>query len=296
MIWTLKPSISATSGESKHSDISDSEPVGNGQLEVPQLWGATDTGRDRETNEDAFLLGASWPYFAVADGMGGQEAGELASAIAVKTVERHLASAESADEDRCVMLVDICHMAHAEILRAAQTDPTKTGMGCTLVVGCVVGSRLSIAHVGDGRAYVLSQGCLRRLTEDQSVVGIMVRDKLLTEDEARHHPRKNEVLQALGMPTQLSPASSISTLQPGDRVLLCSDGLWEALPEGQIEEVLGGDGTARQIAIQLIGRANHEGGHDNITVVVYQHSDETQKTREEVRARQQEISRTREDR
>ena len=144
-------------------------------------------------------------------------------------------------------------------------------MGCTLVLACVRGDTLHICHVGDVRAYLWREGRFNALTRDHSVVAEMVAARELTPDEARGHPAKNEVLRAIGMPAGFEPDSNRCALQSGDRVLLCSDGLWEMLPDREIARVVGADGSMRQLATQLVDRANDAGGHDNISVVLYEH-------------------------
>lgn len=235
-------------------------------------WGATDVGRERTSNEDAFVVGSKSAYFAIADGMGGHSAGDIAANIAVRVAERKLTPPNDVGADRTALLDSVCREAHEEILRESRADPGRAGMGATFVVACVVDSCLSIAHVGDARAYLLSEGTLRRLTQDHSVVALMLSEGLLQESDAWNHPRRNEVTRALGMPVECEAETLCVTLVPGNRVLLCSDGIWGALPDSEIAEVLGAQGTVRQIAIQLIGRANHAGGDDNITCVVYEHT------------------------
>ena len=145
-------------------------------------------------------------------------------------------------------------------------------MGTTLLIGYVNGDTLHTCHVGDVRCYLHSGGALQQLTRDHSVVEMLVRAGEIPPEEARLHPRKNEILQAVGLPNRLFPSVASHRLAPGDRVLLCSDGLWEALSDGEIGVLLGWQGSMRQCAIQLVNRANEAGGNDNITVVLYEHT------------------------
>ena len=142
-------------------------------------------------------------------------------------------------------------------------------MGCTLVLGCVIGG-LVTCHVGDSRCYVLHDGVLQQITSDHSTVGALVAAGELTEEEARVHPKKNEVLQALGTPGGIFPDVNNTHLSPGNRILLCTDGLWEALPHTDLQAIVASDGTMRQLATQLVDRANDAGGFDNITAVLFE--------------------------
>ena len=140
-------------------------------------------------------------------------------------------------------------------------------MGCTLAVASLV-SGLETCHVGDVRCYIQRGDVLYQVTRDHSTVAALVEVGELTSEEARVHPNKNEVLQAIGMPSGVWPDVNHADLAPRDRILLCSDGLWEALPQQDIESVLVSDGTMRQPVTQLVDRANDEGGHGNITAIL----------------------------
>jgi PPM family protein phosphatase len=238
------------------------------------VYGITDTGRQRDHNEDAWLVDRDGRYFAVADGMGGHQAGEIASSTAIDVVNRRFAQDDIPAGNLKALerfMSGLCLEVHSEIQRLGDSKPDWTGMGTTLIIGYVLDSVLHTVHVGDTRCYLSRTSGLSRITSDHSVVAMMVREGLLTDDEARRHPRKNEVLQALGMPEHIIPEFHSTVLSAGDRVLFCSDGLWEALSDAEIQDVLQSDGSIRQLAQALIGRANHSGGEDNITVVLYEH-------------------------
>jgi protein phosphatase len=208
--------------------------------------------------------------------MGGYAAGEVASALAVEvlvqffTVERQQAI-DSGVEPIEPLLLEAFAAAHSQVLETSRSREGCRGMGATLILAYVHGDQLSTCHVGDVRCYVRSAAGLEQLTRDHSLVGALVQAGELTPEEARVHPRKNEILQAVGLSNGIVPEVSSRTLGNGDRVLLCSDGLWEALSDEEICSIVDWDGSMRQRATQLVNRANEAGGHDNITVVLYEH-------------------------
>jgi serine/threonine protein phosphatase PrpC len=240
------------------------------------LCAITDVGRVRGHNEDAFYVSDDGTVWIVADGMGGHEAGEVASALAIEAIrafflQRHELNADDDSDSVERLLVESLEAAQRKVLEASQGHETDRQMGCTILIGCLRGDQLYTCHAGDVRCYVWSGTELQALTRDHSVVATLVAGGQLTADQARVHPQKNEVLQAIGMPYGIVPDVNSRVLQAGDRVLLCSDGLWEALSDREIAAVVGSDGTMRQLATQLVNRANAAGGPDNITVVLYEH-------------------------
>jgi protein phosphatase len=241
------------------------------------LCGISDVGRVRDHNEDGFHLSLDGRLLIVADGMGGHEAGELASALAIQTLAEFFGPGRAKSLDTADLAIEPAMLeafktAHRTVAEAGGTHPDAHGMGTTLILALVMRDRLHVCHVGDVRCYVCAGGDLALLTQDHSVVGAMVRAGEISADEARAHPRKNEILQAIGLPVAIVPGIGAVTLEPRDRVLLCSDGLWEALGDNEIRTVLGWDGSMRQCATQLVDRANAAGGNDNITVVLYEHA------------------------
>jgi serine/threonine protein phosphatase PrpC len=248
------------------------------RVEAPsdRLCGITDVGRVREHNEDAFHLSPDGRLLIVADGMGGHQAGEVASALAVDAVaefldEGRLRAIESGAKRVEALLLEAFQSAHGRIVASAKEAPERSGMGTTLIAAFLHGDRATVCHVGDVRCYRRSEKGLEQMTEDHSVVGALVRAGELTPDEARVHERKSELLQAVGGRFGIAPDVMCVELAPGDRLLLCSDGLWEALPDQEIQEILDWNGPARRRAKQLVDRANAAGGNDNITAVLYEH-------------------------
>ena len=238
----------------------------------PHVFAVTDVGRVREHNEDAYHVSGDGNLFVVADGMGGHEAGEVAAAQAIGAIVEYLLperlTAAAEEGELSSVLLEAVLTAHGRVSEANRSRESGKEMGCTIAVGYVFDHRLVTCHVGDVRCYISSRGVLRQITHDHSFVGSLVQAGQLTPEEARVHPNKNEVLQAIGMPAGIVPDVNGVDLATGDRILLCSDGLWEALPNQDIEAILTSDGTSRQLATQLVGRANGAGGTDNITAVL----------------------------
>jgi PPM family protein phosphatase len=262
--------------------LSSSEPLSQSGSEsskrtvfapLPHLCAITDVGRVRAANEDAYCVSPDYSWFAVADGMGGHDAGEVAAALAIQTLVEYITSermaAAVAADAVGALLLDAVASAHECVLGANQSVEGGREMGCTLVVGSVANG-LFACHVGDVRCYVMHEGVLSQITRDHSMVGSLVEAGVLTLEQARIHPNKNQVLQAIGMSMGVTPDVNSAVLFPDDRILLCSDGLWEAMPQEEIQAILAGEGDMRQLATQLVDRANDAGGHDNITAVLYQ--------------------------
>ena len=225
-------------------------------------WAAlTDIGRVRTHNEDSVL--AQPPLFVVADGLGGHEAGEVASSVAVETLRDHAPRRPDAKA-----LARAVKAANREVIRSAREGFGKQGMGTTMTAAIVEGTRIAIAHVGDSRAYLLHEGSLLRVSEDHSMVADMIRRGQLTEAEARYHPNRSVITRALGTdPNMLADTYEIDA-SPGDRLLLCSDGLTSMLEAGMIAEILAEYRTPDTAAHMLVDSANDAGGHDNISVIV----------------------------
>ncbi|MGB8861189.1 MAG: Stp1/IreP family PP2C-type Ser/Thr phosphatase [Ilumatobacteraceae bacterium] len=230
-------------------------------------WGAaTDTGRVRTENEDAFI--AEPLVYGVADGMGGHAAGEVASAIAAGTLRDRLGGgAQSVD-----VVVAAVVEANAAIFQGAHNNSAQRGMGTTLTAMVVLADegsrRLALANVGDSRTYVMRSGRLRRVTIDHSYVQELVSTGHITEAEARSHPRRNIVTRALGIEPNVRVDTWVLPFVLGDRYVLCSDGLVDEVDDDEIAEVLAANPTPQAAADALVAAANEHGGRDNVTVVV----------------------------
>ncbi len=222
----------------------------------------TDPGRQRRDNEDSAFVRA--PVFVVADGMGGAQAGEVASRIAIEAFERGLPEAGTPES----RLADRVREANRQIYEHSLEARDRAGMGTTLTAAYLDDARLALAHVGDSRAYLFRKGSLTRLTQDHSLVEELVKQGKLTEEEAAEHPQRSIITRALGPEPEVEVDTSTVDVEPGDLLLLCSDGLTTMVTEERVAEILAEDGPVDQIAQTLIDEANRAGGRDNITVVL----------------------------
>ena len=231
-------------------------------LRVAESTWKTDTGRQRRGNEDNALARA--PVFVVADGMGGAQAGEVASRIAVETFERELPDAGSPEE----RLASCVREANRRIYELSRAEHERAGMGTTLTAAYLDDAHVAIAHVGDSRAYLLRDGELTRLTRDHSLVEELVRRGKLTEEQAAEHPQRSIITRALGPEPEVEVDTVSYPVRDGDVLLLCSDGLTSMVAEDRVGEILASAGGLEQAAELLIREANEAGGRDNITVVL----------------------------
>ena len=242
------------------------------------LGSLSHVGMKRTGNEDSYcaLVSPNTPpgtemLLAVADGMGGRQAGELASALATRGLVERLshggASHPSPTEAlfREGLLKEVVQAVNAEVLRAA-TKPATRGMGTTLTAVLLAGSVLSIAHVGDSRAYLLRDGELHQLTQDHNWAAEEVARGALTPRQAREHPGRNVLTRALGTAPSVYVDSASVEVRGGDVLMLCSDGLHSLVSDDEIAQTLVGE-EPQQACQSLVERANARGGHDNITVV-----------------------------
>jgi PPM family protein phosphatase len=232
-------------------------------LRVAEHAHKTDTGRQRNANEDSYFARA--PVFAVADGMGGAQAGEVASSIAARAFEREIDESESAERQ----LKQIAQDANTEIHELAEKDSSRAGMGTTLTTAIVRGEEVAIAHVGDSRAYVFRDGELKQLTSDHSLVEELRRQGRLTDEEAEEHPQRSIITRALGPEDKVKVDTLTYPARAGDVFLLCSDGLTTMVSEEVIRQILSESKTLKAAVSKLIDTANSEGGRDNITVVLF---------------------------
>jgi serine/threonine protein phosphatase PrpC len=231
-------------------------------LRVADHYAGTDTGRQRRANEDSLLARA--PLFVVADGMGGAQAGEVASRIAVESFQHGLKDASQPES----ALAALALSANSRIHELSHTDAEHAGMGTTLTAVYVGEQEVAIAHVGDSRAYCLRDGELLRLTDDHSLVDELLRQGRLTPEEAVEHPQRSVITRALGPEGTVEVDTRSFRARAGDVYLLCSDGLTTMLDEQQIAAQLRGHPRLRDAGEALIAAANEAGGRDNITVVL----------------------------
>jgi PPM family protein phosphatase len=220
---------------------------------------ATDVGRVRDGNEDAFLNEA--PLFAVADGMGGHQGGEVASRLALDTLDglfrRHRGG-----------LADHVREANRAVYERSARDAAVAGMGTTLTVAVAETDRLRLAHVGDSRAYLLRRGSLRLLTQDHTLVHRMIERGEITEEEAQVHPHRSMLVRSVGTEPNVDVDEVVVDVEDGDRLLLCTDGLTGMVDDDEVKEILSRSQQPRDAVKELVATANRHGGVDNITAVV----------------------------
>jgi len=231
-------------------------------LRVAEQYAGTDTGRQRRANEDSLLARA--PLFVVADGMGGAQAGEVASHIAVEAFQGGLQDASAPE----AALAELTQQANARIHELSHSHAEQAGMGTTLTAVYVGERDVSIAHVGDSRAYRFRDGELLRLTDDHSLVDELLRQGRLTPEEAVEHPQRSVITRALGPEGTVEVDTRTYSARDGDVYLLCSDGLTTMLPDLRLADLLAAHEALRDRGEALIAAANEAGGRDNITVVL----------------------------
>jgi protein phosphatase len=228
----------------------------------------SDTGRQRNANEDSFFVRA--PIFVVADGMGGAQAGEVASRAAVDSFDVDLTGGPPEQ-----VLRETIELANRRIHDLARADPSRAGMGTTLTAAIVNAEReeVAIGHVGDSRAYRLRGGRLEQLTRDHSLVEEMRRKGQLTDAQAEDHPQRSIITRALGPEPEVEPDVHTVAAAPGDVFLICSDGLTTMLGEPQIAKLASGASSMEAAVRALVDEANRAGGRDNITVLAFRLED-----------------------
>lgn len=243
----------------------------------------TDVGRRRQSNEDHFLVNDELDLYVVCDGMGGYEGGEIASQIAVDTIEDVVArvepgagggQSEGEGEQAPVLAGEALRyavrLAGQRIWERGRREETLAQMGTTAVAMRFLANHVVLAHVGDSRAYLVRRGTIRQLTEDHSVVAEFVRLGVVAPENARTHPLKNQISRAVGHREDVEVDVLVHRVERGDRVLLCSDGLSNLVLDVELAAILAADGPLDAAAAALVALANERGGDDNITLVLAQ--------------------------
>ncbi|HSK90350.1 MAG TPA: Stp1/IreP family PP2C-type Ser/Thr phosphatase [Euzebyales bacterium] len=226
----------------------------------------TNVGLIRPQNEDSFHN--EHPLYVVADGLGGHAAGEVASALVVERLREVDIADDAAPEDAQQQLAEAVRDANRRIHQSATEDPEHAGMGTTVTAAVAVGDRLCLAHVGDSRAYLYRDGTLEQITEDHTPVQRAVRAGVISAEEALRHPSRHVLAQAVGLDVDIEVDTPTVELQPGDRVVLCTDGLTDPVGDPDLQRLLGGFDTAQETVDGLITAALNGGGPDNVTLVV----------------------------
>ncbi len=242
--------------------------------------GVTNVGRVRTNNEDCFRIVEPLNLYVLSDGMGGEAHGEIASALAVEMVVKHCQETENDPamtifgdmpagwSEKTKRLSSAVHLANKSIYDSAQAHPEQRGMGATVTAAWIDGDRLSIAHVGDSRAYLLRSGSLQQLTSDHSLVAEQVRRGILTPAEAERSDMQSVLLRALGAHPEIEVDSEEHQLFGNDVLLLCSDGLTRMVTEPEIAGTLQAEPDPTKASERLVELANEQGGADNVTAVV----------------------------
>ena len=247
-----------------------------------KVHGQSDVGRKRQNNEDNFGVDKELGLFIVADGMGGHAAGEVASRMAIELVMDYIRRTAESDEPYLTgfntkfsragnRLSSAVILANQVISETAASRQEWQGMGTTLVAAWLADPErplLSIAHVGDSRVYLLRHGQLRQLTIDHSLIEEQIREGLISREEAQYSMNRNMITRALGYRERVTPDIIEMNLEPGDKLLLCSDGLNTMLTDQEIQEIVMLNGNIATACAQLINAANDKGGRDNTTIIM----------------------------
>ncbi len=232
-------------------------------LRIAEQAGRSDVGRQRSANEDSLVM--SPPFFAVADGMGGAKAGEVASATAVEVFGGEREAGEGGE----IQLARIVREANRRIHELSGTEESYRGMGTTLTAAKISGDDVSLAHVGDSRAYLLRGGELEQLTHDHSLVAELERSGQITAEAAEHHPQRSIITRALGPEPDVEVDTYTIPGRDGDLFLICSDGLTSMISDDEVGSILRSSDGLDAAAEALVRAANQSGGRDNITVVLF---------------------------
>ncbi|MGH3113294.1 MAG: Stp1/IreP family PP2C-type Ser/Thr phosphatase [Gaiellaceae bacterium] len=233
-------------------------------MRLGESIGKSDPGRVRRRNEDAFVVDP--PLFAVADGMGGAQAGEVASRLAAAAFREYREADELAPEERVRAIIK---EANRRIYDRARTDSEVSGMGTTVTAALLGDGGVVIGHVGDSRAYRIRDGRLEQLTEDHSLVADLMRSGRLTPEEAEGHPQRSVITRALGTDPDVDVDTLVIEAEAGDLFLLCSDGLSTMVSDAEVLQTVERAGTLDEAARDLVRAANTGGGEDNVTVVLF---------------------------
>lgn len=244
-------------------------------------YGLTDIGQMRELNEDSFKIcgfedGKPLGVCVLADGMGGHNAGEIASGMAVQIISDGLVADFDEDEKDALAygMAATLDLANSEIYNMSLHNREQAGMGTTTVLAFVKGDFVRIANIGDSRAYLITDKKIKKITTDHSIVEELVKSGSITREEARNHPDKNIITRAVGTEKYVDADFFDYQASPGDVILLCSDGLYEMLEDKEIKKIVNSSETLNDAVNMLVDAANKNGGHDNITVVALRFEEE----------------------
>ena len=233
----------------------------------------TDVGIIRENNQDAYYISSreDRPLFIVADGMGGHKAGEIASSMAIdiisKNFKKHLIDTSVNEEDIKDIIKESIYEANDKIYIKSTEDERYSGMGTTVTLAYVLNEKIFIGHVGDSRAYLLSNGILSQITEDHSLVEELIRNGSISREEAKHHPQRNIITRAVGTSNEIRADIITKYKSKDDILLLCTDGLINIVDDEQIKKSLFINECIQKACEELVSISNDRGGFDNVTIL-----------------------------
>jgi protein phosphatase len=252
-----------------------------------EAFGRTDVGRRRKVNEDSFLVAPESHLYAVCDGMGGHNAGEVASRMAVEAlaafversgVEKEITWPWGLDANlsfEANRLKTAIRLANSQVFQSADSDEELTGMGTTVVAALVSGNTMTLGSAGDSRCYLVRDQHLQQLTQDDSWVSAALGEGILNSDDVERHPLRNVITKAVGARDSIDLEVIEQTLQAGDVALLCSDGLHGMVNDDEIARILvSGSGSLEEVTASLVDAANEAGGRDNVSAVLLRYSDD----------------------
>jgi PPM family protein phosphatase len=237
------------------------------------VYGFSDKGKLRDKNEDSFWISEQKKLLAVADGMGGHQAGEVASKKAIEFMKSIFSDSildEFKNDNQKIQshLVTGLMNINDKIYSLGRTNINYSGMGTTASVVFLNYNQVHACHIGDSRIYIINKKSIVQLGKDHSYVAKQIQKGLMTEEEARYSPLKNRLTKVLGMPWLVVPEYNEAILKKGDRLLICSDGLWDMLSDLTIQKIVKSSNDAKSISNNLVNEANNAGGEDNITVII----------------------------
>ena len=236
----------------------------------------TDAGMVRENNEDSFLVMKeyypNYCVFAVADGMGGHNAGEVASTMAIQELKNYFIKYENIDKSHVEneFIENLINNINSNIHHASLENSELQGMGTTLTFAVYIQNQLYISHIGDSRVYKINDKGIEQLTEDHSLVAGLIKEGTITKEQAKNHPQKNIITRAIGTDIKVKPDMYHYVLHKNDIILLCTDGLTNLVPEDKIKSIIQRSTNLQDAANSLVELANEKGGTDNITLIIFQ--------------------------
>ncbi|MEN8904713.1 MAG: Stp1/IreP family PP2C-type Ser/Thr phosphatase [Clostridiales bacterium] len=236
----------------------------------------SDTGLIRTVNEDSFFIKSSYEnlpdIYIIADGMGGHNAGEIASKTAAEYTGEVLLNTPGAfleEENLTASIIEAMEKANQKVFEMSKAKSENSGMGTTLIAAVVYGKKLYIGHIGDSRVYILKKGIISKITSDHSLVEELLRSGTLTKEEAENHPKKNIITRAIGCSVVIDVDLYEYDIENGDIILMCTDGLTNMVNENQIRDIVQNSKDLGTASENLINKANENGGEDNTTVILF---------------------------